>query len=377
MMRICIVTGFTTLESTVANRVSPMVEKFLARGDHVSLISPGVSKLKIVHQNFEHLITGTTINKERNFLLRALGEIKVARNLSRLVKDLEIDITIVTIPSMFAFLVGHFPGKLKCLDVRDLTWEYLDSTSFFNRSVKAFFKFLAKYQIRKYNFISHTNEAEGKYLFDLGVKKDNLFLLSNGINSSKYDQLISIPLRKPSSRLQIGYVGTVGLAQNLETFLKASKANPRCDFHIVGIGTDFNRIVNIVDNENINNLTFHGRLDWEALIGFYSSLDVLYAQLTKDYESAMPSKLYEYITTGKTIIYGGVGEAPKVLSQFDKIQLISPSSESELNLAIASSPELMQLSPHQNRCLIKEKFIRESNSQRYITELSNRCKDLL
>ena len=91
----------------------------------------------------------------------------------------------------------------------------------------------------------------------------------------------------------------------------------------------------------------------------------------------MPSKLYEYITTGKTIIYGGVGEAPKVLSQFDKIQLISPSSESELNLAIASSPELMQLSPHQNRCLIKEKFIRESNSQRYITELSNRCKDLL
>ena len=40
----------------------------------------------------------------------------------------------------------------------------------------------------------------------------------------------------------------------------------------------------------------------------------------------MPSKLYEYLSTGKYIIYGGQGVASATLSKFENVSLIQPCS---------------------------------------------------
>ena len=49
------------------------------------------------------------------------------------------------------------------------------------------------------------------------------------------------------------------------------------------------------------------------LFEIYTDSDILYAQLKKEFEGAVPSKLYEYLSTGKFIIYGGLGEALNLL----------------------------------------------------------------
>ena len=48
-----------------------------------------------------------------------------------------------------------------------------------------------------------------------------------------------------------------------------------------------------------------GLLSWADLFEIYTVSDILYAfNLKKEFEGAVPSKLYEYLSTGKFIIYG-------------------------------------------------------------------------
>ena len=74
--------------------------------------------------------------------------------------------------------------------------------------------------------------------------------------------------------------------------------------NIVGSGTDFKNVQSEVYKLSASNVFLHGRLPWKDVIQWYEKSDVLYAQLTKQYHTAMPSKLYEYLSTGLPIVYG-------------------------------------------------------------------------
>ncbi len=74
----------------------------------------------------------------------------------------------------------------------------------------------------------------------------------------------------------------------------------------------------------------------------------------------MPSKLYEYLSTGKYIIYAGFGVAKDVLEKFERVEVIPPSDNIALNQAIdhaINQTDLREFSTI-NRNIIKENFIR-------------------
>ena len=53
----------------------------------------------------------------------------------------------------------------------------------------------------------------------------------------------------------------------------------------------------------------------------------------------MPSKLYEYLASGKYIIYGGCGEASVLMNKFENNKVINPDNVEELYKAIKESIE--------------------------------------
>lgn len=119
------------------------------------------------------------------------------------------------------------------------------------------------------------------------------------------------------------------------------------------------------------NIDLKGRIDWNEVPSVYQQADILWAQLTPEFAGAVPSKLYEYLATGKPVIYGGMGEAVSVVSGFERVCLVAPEDSNELVAAIESflnDNNVSRLSRNNQR-KIADSFIRENSVHRFYEKL--------
>ena len=123
----------------------------------------------------------------------------------------------------------------------------------------------------------------------------------------------------------------------MKTLIEASKNFPYLQFNIVGEGKDLKNLIKIAGRQE--NIKFFGRKNWEHLLKVYEETSILYAQLSHNFLYAVPSKLYEYLASGKYIIYGGCGEASLVMNKFENNKVINPDNVEELCKAIKESLE--------------------------------------
>jgi glycosyltransferase involved in cell wall biosynthesis len=310
-----------------------------------------------------------------NFFLRTVREAILARKVLKAAPK-DVDILFVTIPSMFLlFLFSSRLAKFSILDVRDLTWEYLSDKSFTNRLAKRVFSFVAKQKISSFEFYSVTNEAERNYLMNqLDVDPKVIMLCPNGISAQQFGQVSSFSnhdVNSDTKRPTVLYVGNVGIAQNLLTLVESAKLLPDLDFLIIGSGSDVKGIDAAA--KGIKNVHMRGRVEWSEIPAIYQKADILWAQLMPDFSGAVPSKLYEYLATGKPVIYGGVGEAVSVISEFDGVYIVPPDESKELVSCIrnvVSAPCGFQLSLN-NRKKIEEKYIREKSVENFYNNILN------
>ncbi|WP_074778360.1 glycosyltransferase [Halopseudomonas bauzanensis] len=262
------------------------------------------------------------------------------------------------------------------VDIRDLTWEYLSDRRFVAGLAKKFFRMRVRAKIKKFDLVSVTNQTEKEYVTSrLEVGAQKVVYLPNGIGLSQFDMLGAVPsASKLTDIIKVYYIGNVGLAQDLSTLVAAAQKLPHFQFFVVGEGTDFVRVRDQAISAKLQNMTFTGRVSWEDVPAYYADADILYAQLTSDYSGAMPSKLYEYLASGKYIIYGGEKQAISVLKDFDHNLVVPPSDSPALVdalLEVEKSGAWRDFSKN-NRELISKLYIREHTAM----NLVNRVIDL-
>ncbi len=371
MSSICIISA-NSLENENAsrNRVLSFVNSFLAAGHQVKLISMDDEKFQLLeHENFLHFKIPFVDTKISSFIKRALMEMKIASLALEKANEFNCDVNLITIPSMFLLHLSFLlkSGKTKILDIRDLSWEYLDTKSLINRIAKRVFTQSALVNLKKFDLISVTNDHEFDYISKHVCNKELIVKVPNGVSLSVFEKLSHVQ-QNHSNQFTVTYIGNVGLAQDLSTLIEASKLLPHIQFNIVGTGTDFERINTLVDS-NQQNLNFWGRRQFNELLEIYNQSDVLYAQLTPEFSTAMPSKLYEYLSTGKYVLYGGLGVAGKTLENFQNVSLITPCNIEVLKNEIQHLQEngkYQQLSL-ENREKIKSEYLRDVTVERLIS----------
>lgn len=374
MQKIVFASTYSLAEPVLKNRLTPFIDLALDRGFSVVLVNPaGGSYHRAQDEKFSHLDLDILQANRGNFFIRTLRELLLARKvLAGIPKD--SDVLFLTIPSMFLLFLFHgFSKSLKVLDVRDLTWEYLSDKPIVMRYAKALFRFLAKWKLPRFDFFSVTNSAERKYLVEqIQVDPEKIIQCSNGITIEQFQSLAKVDYdssSEMSKRPCLTYIGNVGVAQNLITLIEAAKQLPDVDFRIVGGGSDQARVEDAA--REIHNIEMTGRVDWKAIPKAYQQADVLWAQLTPEFAGAVPSKLYEYLATGKRVIYGGVGEAVSVVSEFQDVEIVPPNSVSELVSAIRKAIYTGQCSQINlsNRQKVQEKYIRELSVERFYQQI--------
>lgn len=364
--KIRIITSYSIAEEPVIrNRIIPFLNVAREKGIFVEIVSTDMVSSEIISNlGFQHSVMPDRNIKPIGFVRRAIFEFNQARRLISNSPN-DVGIEIITIPSMFLLFVSIFCSKERFhVDVRDLTWEYLEEKNLFSRLSKYIFRKLATIALNRAKSISVTNDSEFSYVKKLlSDKSKDVLKITNGVSKSQFDSLSNIacyPIKNCDDEVfQVSYIGNVGIAQNLTVLVDAAKRLPRIKFNIVGSGTDFNRVNNHVINNDVKNVRLYGRVSWEEVLDVYQHSDVLYAQLSSSFSSATPSKLYEYLSTGKTIIYGGGKQAVDLLSGFDNNFVIAPddvdSLVREISLLTKKGPDFSL----NNQMNIKSNFIRE------------------
>ncbi|MCU4401286.1 glycosyltransferase [Acinetobacter pittii] len=370
---ICIISANQLeVEDPARNRVLSIVEAFLEKNYIVHLISMDREDYCLnLGENFKHYKTPVIHTKISSFFKRAFLELRIARNALIMANSIDVPIKLITIPSMFLL---HLASMLKItglavLDIRDLSWEYLSEKKFVYKVAKNIFRLIAKNNFGRFGITSITNDKEYEYLLRANYS-GHILKVPNGISYDKYLKIKNSIDIKNEGPISITYIGNIGIAQDLSNLIQVSKKYPKIKFNIVGMGTDFERVSQLLGKDQ-KNLHFYGRLDFPEILNVYKQTDILYAQLTENFSTAMPSKLYEYLSTGKYIIYAGLGVAKDVLEKFERVEVIPPSDNIALNQAIdhaINQTDLREFSTI-NRNIIKENFIRDFTVNRIVDEV--------
>ena len=92
----------------------------------------------------------------------------------------------------------------------------------------------------------------------------------------------------------------------------------------------------------------------------------MYSGLKPEFDTAIPSKIYEYLSTGLPILFLGKGATVSLLENFDNIYSLDDYTEEGLKKAIAKIRYDKHANSLPNTLAIGENFIREKISQNFV-----------
>ena len=115
------------------------------------------------------------------------------------------------------------------------------------------------------------------------------------------------------------FAGNIGEVQSIETILKAAeklKEDP-VRIHIVGGGTDLERLEKIKEEKRLKNVIFYGRRPLEEMPSFYEKANAMLVTLAADpiLSLTLPGKVQSYMAVGKPIIGAIDGETRVVVEE--------------------------------------------------------------
>lgn len=364
-----VITPHFTPEITAAAHRMDAVVNSLSREYKVNVftLTERGQKAKAKEMQVADNVTVHSINlpgyTKSHFFIRALFELFYSVKLSIKASKTDADITLVTSPYMFLLPAAIlFSGKGKMIaDVRDLVWCYLPKRNWIQVLIRKNFEKLICRYIKYYDHITVTNTVERNWLLKHAhLPKDKISILSNGISEDRFNRLIALKYHRKNSPFVITYVGNIGNGQDLQPLVDTVKDLKDVKLNIIGDGIEYKKLQHHIREEKISNIYLHGKLKWSRVLPFYQSSSVLFARLGQNYDSAIPSKLFEYLCTGLPIVFYGSGAASEFLQQFDNTYIIEDENPLSLKRILIMLRESPSLYAEANRNKIEAQYIREN-----------------
>lgn len=229
------------------------------------------------------------------------------------------DLLIASSPPVTTPVIGFILSKLrKCkfvLEIRDLQPESSEDFGNLNRSpFTRGLKKMMHYFYRKADTIVPVTDGIGEYLVKIGIKEQKVQTVKSGVSQDFIDA-DSNGIRKRfglEDKFLVLYSGTLGWAHSLETLIEAARQltdQPDIYFAFIGDGQKRRVLEGMVRDYGLKNVGFFGLQPLETIPYFLQASDVLVHSMKEVpvTKGSLPSKLFEYMASGKPIIYGSSG----------------------------------------------------------------------
>lgn len=255
-------------------------------------------------------------------------------------------LVVATTPSMFVGIGAAVVAKILrvpfWLDVRDLIWEYAAGLGAANRARRL--RRMVLWAARRAAAVTTTTTAQAAYFAEHGVHGSRVHAVRNPVDPSWVQSTERLAEDYPATTsrdgapLHVLYAGLIGLPQGLDTVLHAAKLleTENVKFLLAGDGPDAPRLRSLAQELRLSNVEFLGHLDRAELLKVYAQADVCYAQLRDGagFATAYPTKLLEYMSAGRPIIFGGRGEAAEEIVSVGCGMTVKPDVPTELVTAL-------------------------------------------
>jgi len=232
---------------------------------------------------------------------------------------------------LFTAFLGAVAARTKgiylYLDIRDIFTDTIKSLlgkkSFL---LNPFLSLIEKFTICSANKINLVSKGFEGY-FKGVCRKTPYSFSTNGIDEEFMD--ISFEKDQISEKIIITYAGNIGQGQGLENIIPdiAKQLEDGFEFWIVGDGGMRSLLTERLKKKNVCNVKLLDPVNRDKLISIYRQSDYLFLHLNDfpAFEKVLPSKIFEYVITGKPVFAGVKGFAREfILENFDNFMLFNP-----------------------------------------------------
>lgn len=342
MKRLTLLTFSYQPETTaLAKRATAMAEMLTSDGWDVTVITqvaePSASgETEQDQAGYPHVVRLRPWNVSKsNLPLRLLAELYFALRCVLRARKIGADIVFSTSPYMFLGPAGWLAARLRSAkhvwEVRDLTWRYPAAAGKSTFGVDRMLEWLMFWTSRHADALVTTTRGQFSYFEAKKGKPQAGWVVPNGVSATFLERLAG-PLEeiKKSEKPTVVYAGVLGFAQGLSAVIGAARYLPEVSFLLVGDGPQREGLERMVEEQHIHNVTFTGYVGVDEVIEYYLRAHVLVAHLRSDpvFEITQPSKIWEYMATGRPVVYGGAGEAAEAVAESGG-GLVSPPDDPE------------------------------------------------
>jgi len=168
-----------------------------------------------------------------------------------------------------------------------------------------------KFAVKKADYIVSSLQNYGEHLKnDLNIDREFIWI-NNGIDIEEMKKIEPLPEeiknKIPNNKFIVGYTGTIGIANALDSFLESAKLLESYRdilFVIVGEGKEKKNLIKKYGN--LKNVLFLNSIPKKQVQSMLSLFDVCYIGLKKENlfkYGVSPNKLFDYMYSGKPIVY--------------------------------------------------------------------------
>ena len=284
------------------------------------------------------------------------------------------DVIVISSPPLLsgvaALITKILRGIPYILDVRDIWPEIAvdmgetTRNSIFYRAGR----FIEKQMYAKASRIIVVNSGKRDKLVSRGVSEDKIEIISNGVSRRLYANFDFQQGRKKNNEhkdFRVTYLGLIGKAQGIDILIEAAKELdeiPNIKIVIYGDGPERSYIRGLIDQMSLQNIDLAGLITQEevpeALMKSNVNLAILKYRSLND---SIPSKLYEYMASGRPVILSADGEASRLIKKANSGFVVPVNDPLALANAIKNlyqSPELCRGLGENGRAYAKN-YIRE------------------
>ncbi|MCK8827691.1 glycosyltransferase family 4 protein [Natroniella acetigena] len=256
----------------------------------------------------------------------------------------KVDVVYATSPQLLVGLSGYILSILKrakfVLEIRDL---WVDFAIHLNQITNKFMikaaRFLENFLYNRAKKIIVVTNGFKKHLVSAGINSKKIEVVTNGMDENLFkpgdkDNWVRDKYNL-KDKFVVMYAGNIGTAQGLEVVINAAKRtreNSDIIYTIIGAGVEEEKLKSLAQEYELDNVKFIGSQPKEKIVDFLSAADTLLISLCDLplFDITIPSKVFDYMAMGKSILIGVKGEARKIIEKAEAGVYFQPENDEEL-----------------------------------------------
>lgn len=346
------------------NRIFEFAKQLKSFGHEVSILTamPNYPKGEIFSEYvgkkyLEEEIDGIKIYRTSIYATKEKGFVKKMRNylsftfssVFKGMKNIKMqDVIITESPPLFLGWSGYKIAKRKkakfVFNVSDLWPESAVKLDVIhNKLIIKASTILEEFCYKKAAAITCQTKGIVDNIVNRGFPKEKVHLITNGIDTDFFRP----DKRDEECRKKIGvqdkfavcYAGNHGIAQGLEVIIEAAeklRENKNIQFVFIGDGPEKDKLIKIAKEKSLKNITFLPMQLKPDMPKIIASMDATVIPLKKLdlFKGALPSKMFEALSSELPIILAVEGEAEKLINKAKAGIVVEPENPEAISNAI-------------------------------------------